>query len=236
MNTQQTTHTKNSEKFRGSIDVPLTSVGHQQALNTGIRLANKGGLDEIKTSDLGRTIDTARSISRFTHAPITYVGKGLHPWHLGPMEGIPVTPELIQQTNDMVKLTPDEAITGRGEGSTEDGESFNDFKERTLKFLQGEIHKIGSNSQRKIGLVTHFRVKKLLDAWLRKGAQSDFTIDPDVMTDNTNDHTPAGVDRLVLDYNAGPQMFGVDLNSNATLGGGLYLIRHGATAFNSEQS
>ena len=224
------------EKFRGSSEIPLTGRGLEQAQDVGIRLAQKGGLDEIKSSSLGRTLQTASAISRFTHAPITYKGDGLHPWHLGGLEGSDVTPEKIEFINDRIHNHPDTPVEGRGPRSSYDGESFNDFKTRTLDFISKEIHGAGMASRRRVGLVTHYRVKKLIDAWMRKGAGSDYDIDEDLMTSNSDDHSPGGVDRLVVDPNAGPQMFNVDLASPAQLGGGLYLIRHGETEWNNSNS
>ena len=223
------------ERFRGSSDVPLSMRGLTHARDVGIKLMQKGGLDEIKTSDLIRASDTAKAISRFTHAPITYSGDGLHPWALGALEGQKVTPERIELQHDLVHNEPDARVEGRGPLSTRDGESFNAFKERTLNFLHEQLSTIAANPQKRIGLVTHFRVKKLMDAWMRKGAQGQ-EIDPDVMTANSSDHSPASVDRVVVDPNAGPQAFSVDLDSPAQLGGGLYLIRHGETDWNSSQS
>ena len=224
------------ERFRGSSEVPLSSRGLDEGMRTGVDLARKGGLHELRSSSMGRALQTAQLISRFTHAPITHVGDELHPWHLGALEGHEVTPERVDFINHLVRQEPERAAAGRGPLSTRDGESFNSFKQRALTFMQSALRESAANPDRRIGLVTHFRVKKLMDAWMRKGAQDDLTIDDDLMTSNSGDHGTGGVTRIVNDPYAGPQAFNVDLDSPSQLGGGIYMIRHGATAFNNEQS
>lgn len=223
------------ERFRGSSDVPLTAAGHQQALERGIQFAQKGGLDEIHTSDLSRAMHTARAISRFTHAPIVDVTDRLHPWHLGSLEGQPVTPELIDLQKELVKDRPDHAVPGRGPLSIADGESFNQFKQRTLGKVQELLQRTATHPELKIGAVTHYRVKKIIDSWLRAGAQPDGTTDAEEM--NRHDKLPtAGVDRLSWNRDTGPEMSAVDMTQNMPLPGGIYLIRHGETAWNNQQS
>lgn len=223
------------ERFRGSSELPLTPEGVEGAKKLALQLAQKGGLDEIQTSDLGRTVHTAKIISNYTHAPITYQGKGLHPWHLGQLEGQEITPERLQQQNDLIKYTPDTPVEGRGPLSTEDGESFNSFKNRTLPMLQSLISKSSSDPTRKIGVVTHYRVKKLLDAWMAKGMDPNGDIDPDEMTRHGSQNKPGSIDRLVMDPYAGPQMYDVDTSSPGNLGGGLYFLRHEKTDWNAQE-
>lgn len=223
------------EKFRGSSEIPLTPEGIRGAMRLGMQLAQKGGLHELQASSMGRTVHTAKILSHYTHAPITYVGDGPHPWHLGGLEGQKVTPELLDYQNRLIKHEPDEQIPGRGPVSVADGESFNQFKQRALGYLQDLMAKSSANPHRAIGVVTHYRVKKLLDAWMRKGTQPDGTVDSEYMT-APSEHQPGGVDRLVVDPNAGPQMYSVDTDSPGRLSGGIYLIRHESTPWNSKQS
>lgn len=224
------------EKFRGSSEIPLTDAGVRGAVGMALKLAQRGGLDEIHASSLGRTVHTARIISHYTHAPLTYVGDGLHPWHLGQLEGQEVSPEHIDLLNHLITHTPDEAVPGRGPLSTADGESFNDFKHRALDYVQGVLNRL-SGSDRRIGLVTHYRVKKLLESWLREGANDDHTINSDFMTLHDAKNQPGGVDRLFMDPYAGPQLSAVDLDRQmGRLLPGAYIIRHESTPWNGTQS
>jgi len=223
----------NGERFRGSSEIPLTDEGVQTAAQTAMKMARKGGLDEIQTSNLGRTIHTAKIFSKYTHAPITYVGDGLHPWHLGSMEGQPVTDESAGMMNRLITDAPDQSLEGRGPQSTADGESFNAFKTRTLGKLQELIGKTSSNPEKKIGVVTHYRVKKLMDSWMRRGMDPSGDIDSTEMTQRDSNNSPGGVDRFTMDPELGPQMHAVDLEGPGQLQGGVYFIRHEKTAWNS---
>ena len=221
------------EKFRGSSEIPLTGEGVDSARNLAIKLSRKGGLDEIHTSSMGRTVHTARILSKYTGAPITYSGDGLHPWHLGGLEGKEITPELLDYQKRLITDTPDEGIPGRGPVSSADGESFNSFKTRTLSHLKKVLTLSSTHPEARIGVVTHYRVKKLLDSWLRKGADPDGDIDTTEMTQHNSTESPGSVDHLVVDPYAGPQMFAVDPDSPGRLGGGVYFVRHEKTPWNS---
>lgn len=225
------------ERFRGSSEIPLTGEGVAAASQLAQKIASRGGLDEIQASSLGRTVHTAKILSHYTHAPITYVGDGLHPWHLGSLEGREITPELLDLQKGMVKDSPDLVVPGRGPLSTADGESFNAFKTRALGKLQDLISKSSTDPNRKIGVVTHYRVKKLLDAWLRKGMNPEGDIDTQDMTTHMGHENPGSIDKLVIDPYAGPQMQAVDLeNDKSNLGGGLYFLRHERTEWNRPET
>lgn len=223
------------ERFRGSSDLPLTGNGIEQARTLAMKLAEKGGLDEIRASSMGRTIHTAKILSQYTHAPITDITDSLHPWHLGYLEGQPVTPEHLALQNHLISDNPDEALPGRGPQSIADGESFNTFKNRTLAYFKSAISRSAADPSRAIALVTHYRDKRLLDAWMRKGMDPEGAIDGPTMTTKDENDTPSSVIRLHVDPSAGPQLSGVDLDGPGKLQGGLYIIRHGETAWNSSE-
>lgn len=225
------------ERFRGSSEIPMTPEGLQNAHILGQQIANKGGLDRILTSTLGRTIQTGRILQRYTHAPIVYSGDGLDPWHLGAMEGQPLSDELVQHQKDLVSFRPDEIsplIRGRGPMSTADGESFNDFKNRALPFLQKLIADHQARPDEKTGVITHYRVRRLLDAWMRKGMNEDGEIDADTMNTHTGNEPPGSMSRFSINpSNKNPQMNLVDLKTPARLPGGIYFVRHEATPWNA---
>lgn len=224
------------EKFRGSSEIPLSDEGVQKGHDMAMKLARKGGFDEILASNLGRTVHTAKILSHYTHSPITYIGDELHPWHLGKMEGQDVTPDKLDLMNHLIKEAPDVPIPGRGDLSTADGESFNDFKNRTLPFLAQQIRKVQIDPYKKVALVTHYRVKRLLDAYMRAGMPEDGSIDADEMIRHDKGNGPGSLDRLTATPDQGVQMHSVDLDNPANLQGGLYFIRHENTAWNGQQS
>ncbi len=58
-------------KICGATDIPLTELGHQQAIETGQHILDlKITYDEILSSPLCRASETARHISEITHVPM----------------------------------------------------------------------------------------------------------------------------------------------------------------------
>lgn len=57
-------------KICGTTDIPLTELGHQQAIETGKKIVEEGiQADEILYSPLSRAAETARHISEITGIP-----------------------------------------------------------------------------------------------------------------------------------------------------------------------
>ena len=57
-------------KICGATDIPLTELGHQQAIETGKKIVEEGiQADEILYSPLSRAAETARHISEITGIP-----------------------------------------------------------------------------------------------------------------------------------------------------------------------
>src|SRR5262249_2797830 len=102
------------ERFRGSSDIPLTAQGLDEANNLGMKLAQRGGVDRIFTSDLIRAHQTAAAIHRYTRAPIVYAGSALHPWHLGGLEGQEITPDKVDFMNSLVTNIQTSSPKARG--------------------------------------------------------------------------------------------------------------------------
>lgn len=222
------------EKYRGSSQLPLTPNGLMKAHTLAMKLAQKGGLDRIMTSDLDRTVKTAHIISHYTHAPVVAMTNKLGPWHLGGLEGQPVNEENSAFLNYLISEEPDLKLPGRGPLSTADGESFDDFRKRTIPFLQKVIGESRARPQEKTGLVTHYRVVKLLSAWMRNGMPDDGSVDSGEMTLHDTKSAPGSMERLYVDPFAGPQMSSVDLDTPAHLQGGIYIIRHEDTPWNKK--
>jgi len=206
------------EKFRGSSDIPLDEKGLQKGYDLAQQLARKGGLDRLLVSDLTRTRQTAAIINKYTRAPIVHSGPELHPWHLGELEGQPVTQDAVDFINHLVTKEPDFKIPGAGPLSIAQGESFNDFKNRALPFIDQALREHISQPQERTGLVTHYRVKKLVDSWVRAGAEADYKIDPGEMLQKGD--APGTITRLHYDPRVGVQLSEVDPKTSAPLPGG----------------
>jgi broad specificity phosphatase PhoE len=222
------------EKFRGSADVPLTDEGLMKAHKLGINLAERGGIDRIMASDLNRTLTTAKVLNHYTRAPIVHVGTELHPWHLGALEGQEVTPERVDFMNDLIRNHPDYQIPGRGELSTGDGESFNQFKNRVLPLYDNVLRQHIANPGERTMLVSHFRNKKLMEAWIRTGAKPSGEVDKEEMTQDGG--SPGSLMRVSYDPRIGYQINDVDEESNQRLLGGVYICRHEKTPWNRPDS
>ena len=222
------------ERFRGSSDVPLTDEGLQKAHELGQNLAARGGIDRIMTSDLGRTRQTAQVISHYTRAPVVHSGSELHPWHLGALEGQEVTPERVDLMNSLIRHYPDFQIPGRGPESTGDGESFNQFRDRGTRFFDQALRDHIANPSERTLLVTHFRNKKLMEAWIRAGAKPSGKVDTEEMTQDGG--SPGSMMRVFHDPRIGYQINDVDEKSNQRLPGGVYICRHEKTAWNRQDN
>ena len=147
----------------------------------------------------------------------------LQPWHLGKFEGQP-TDKVIKHINDYIVHKPDTPIQGRGPESTQDGESFNQFKNPFLLHVirQIEDYKPGE----KILNVAHYRNIRTLESWVKKGAKDDLSIDTKTMT-TKGDSDPSDLFRL------DPNTRRITKVEDASKPG-IYFARHGSTQWNAE--
>ena len=153
------------ERIRAWIDVPLDEKGIEEAKAVGRRL--KGLIDVIIASDLIRTRQTAKEISKETGAPIIAFTKAARPWDVGDFAGKPV-PEVLPLLYKAAKDTPGEKLPG--------GESFDSFRKRWLQEVK-EIEK--AFPDKRIAIVTHHRNERMYDAWKKKGAPENLDFDWD---------------------------------------------------------
>lgn len=58
--------------IRGSVNIPLSSFGREQARMRAIQFRRKGGVDNITSSSLSRAIDTAEAVHRANPAMGNY--------------------------------------------------------------------------------------------------------------------------------------------------------------------
>ncbi len=208
------------ERVRGSSEIPLSKRGIEQARTLGKQTA--GQVDKIHTSSLGRAIHTAAAIKASNPDAETNITKDLHPWRLGGMEGKPIE-EMLPRMQHLVADHPDEhPAPGRGPLSTEDGESFNAFKDRFLGHLTKSMaeHEPGSKEVH----VAHYRNIHATNSWLKKGAPADHSIDIDHFNDK-GDTMPGDL------FYINPRSKQLEKVDNAKRPG-IYLARHGETDWN----
>lgn len=148
---------ESDERYRGWADVPLAQDGVKEVQDS-LPALKKEKLDGLISSDLSRTVDTAKIISKELSVPILQVTSALRPWHVGQLTGQPVNKQTLAVLHEYIKNRPSIPIPG--------GESFDQFKERVLRFVQQVQQKYPHD---KIGLVTHHRDERLIQGWMDQG-------------------------------------------------------------------
>lgn len=151
------------DKIRGWADVPLSDKGQEQAEKLGQKLKNSG-IDVIYHSPFSRATDTAQHISNNTGAPMIPVEQ-LKPWNVGELTG--------QESKDAHPVLKEHA-TQKADQPLPGGESFNTFKQRTFDGLKQILAQ--SNGQMP-AIVTHHRVERLIQAWIKNGQKPDLSLD-----------------------------------------------------------
>ncbi len=218
---------------RGSSDqIPLSPAGINEAKEIGQKLAAKGGLDDLKTSQAVRTKQTAQIVGGEQPNPLPLKDDGnLESWQQGNLEGQPQA-LVKQQIQNLIRNNPSYKIPGRGAMASKDGESFDDFRTSRLSALRGAMQDLAANPTAKIGRVTHSQVIKVAKGWIANKTPDDFSIDPTAMSDEKEQ--PGNVAHLYPNEKGEWELNDLDLDSEDPLGPGIYLIRHGMTPWNKE--
>ncbi len=133
--------------------VPLTRLGHQQALAAADRLADSGAV-LVLSSDLRRALDTARPIADRLGVPLQSHG-ALREQSLGDFEGLP-SDVVFAAVGAEVTLDP----TWRPPG----GESLADVHDRVRPFLRQAFQ---TAPEGPLVIVTHGDTARVLVAVLR---------------------------------------------------------------------
>lgn len=162
------TELNDSHKTRGSLDVPLNKEGIQQAQKAGKSIAKEGGIDVLYTSPIERIHKTAEHAAASLGIKPKDIKreKGLNSLDYGDLEGkdSALTDKVVV---DFIKHHPLEKI-----GNT--GESFQNFKKR---FLDTFLRIVAENKGKRILIVASSSGDRLLRAWLKAGAKTDYSID-----------------------------------------------------------
>ncbi len=147
----------------GWTDTGLEAEGEAEAIKAGEEIPKD--VKGIVTSDLERAVETAKIISKETGIPILEQSSSLRSWNMGKFAG--KDPKKIEPIlDDLAEHHPNE--------STDDGESFNHYKNRFLKGVEAIIKKYKG---KKIAILTHSHGTRILRGWEAKGCPSDLSID-----------------------------------------------------------
>src|SRR5258706_18961 len=171
------------DRIRGWTDVPLTDKGRQEAKVAGEKL-KKHNIEVICCSPLSRAHETAKIIGKILNIkPVTI--DGLKPWNLGELTGTS-TKEALPKIAEYVRKKADKKVP--------EGESFNDFSNRTFEGFKEAIEKADGKT---LCVVTHHRDERLIRAWVKAGCPADHHIDLDFFLQKGD--PPGGVVALKID-------------------------------------
>jgi broad specificity phosphatase PhoE len=151
------------DKERGWSNVPLTLEGRKQALAAGVRLKGRG-IGAIVSSDLNRAIETAQIIGEVLGIKPQYSFR-LRPWDLGNLT-TRIMSEVTPEIRNYAKNHPDKPVP--------DGESFNDFRRRAFDGFAAALRR---NTSRKLLIVAHHRIERLIAGWQANKQPIEHTID-----------------------------------------------------------
>jgi broad specificity phosphatase PhoE len=166
-------HHGGTDRIRGWQDIPLNSVGREDAKRTqGKLLKERATPEAIFSSDLIRALETAQIINRKFQVPLQAT-IAFRPWNLGVYQGqesAKVHPDLKHYVMNPQEFVPD-------------GEPFMAFVKRFLPALQKLLEEV-KNEKCDLFLVSHYRNFKLADAWVKSGQKPDFSYDPKVLLED----------------------------------------------------
>jgi broad specificity phosphatase PhoE len=228
---------------RGSSDIPLTDQGRADLCADGCNLARLGRdgskPTRITTSDLRRTRESGCIIQKClgTCTPLEH-NSNLDPWYQGWIEGQTVTPEVLAEMQRLQVDAPEDTPPGRGPLSTHPGESFNNYKQRFLRTMIPIMERYKESllySPIREVVVNHYRGIKVLEAWTAKGTPSDMSLDLKELL--RHDGAPGDIHRLYILPTGAWKIEMFDANNQVPpLPPGIYIIRHGLTPWNKENS
>src|SRR5258708_3985894 len=167
------------DRIRGWANVPLNSKGLREADQVAAKLKDTR-ISRIYSSSLTRAGQTAIAINKIHAAPLTF-HQQLRPWNVGDYTA-KKTAEVLPKMKALEK-PENERIP------TPNGESFREFKDRYLPFLQSKM-KEAHTTGKHIVLATHYRNLSAAEAWVKKGMPKDHSIDLKTM-DNHNFSKPS---------------------------------------------
>ena len=158
------------DRVQGWLKVPIDAQGRKEAELLG-RYLKREGIDELYTSDIVRSHQTAMVIGRATGLKPN-VSPKFRPWNLGSFAGHS-SEHVIPKLKPFITEKPDEKVDG--------GEPFGVFRDRFIPAFE-RLVKLAEKGER-IALVTHSRNVELIEGWLGgKGYRAE--VDPKAITDD----------------------------------------------------
>lgn len=151
------------DKIRGWVDIPLSKDGQDEAERLGNEM-KKNPPDVLVSSDLKRAEETAEIISKIIKVPLKEVTRAFRPWDVGKLAG-EISKDAVPLLADYIENAPNSPVP--------EGESFNDFK---LRFFSG-LAEVLKKYKGTIGIVTHHRGERLMEAWKSAGFPESGDID-----------------------------------------------------------
>lgn len=218
------------DRIRGSVNLPLTHKGLHEVEEVGRKFQQGGGLQHIMTSDMSRTQATAQALSRHTGGAISTT-PALRDMAYGALEGKP-SKEAIHTINDHIVNHSDTPLPGRSPQSTSVGESFNQYKNRMLPVIQAAIAHHEANPYGRHAIVLNRRSIKTIEGFLDTGTVHDLNTNPEKVTEFKGDSTkPASVFKM---NKVDKDHYKVSEADPSDKGPGIFLVRHGQTAWNGD--
>ena len=212
-------------------NLPLDATGMREAVAVAKRLGERKGIFGVSSSTRTRAVQTAAEILKYSPtANMLDVTSALEPWHLGGFEGEPSS-QAQEKLKAYVK-NPTMVVPGTGAASKVPGESLESFLKRFLPYLKKQV--LSNPHGYGLILCCHYRNIKAAKAWVKGGAKSDFSVDPNEML-ALEKAEPASL--WCVEYENGKwvvepeDLFGEDDPLDD-----VYLLRHGKTAFNDDSS
>jgi broad specificity phosphatase PhoE len=228
---------------RGSSDIPLLPEGRAKLCAAGCALAGlcggsgAGRISKIYTSDLQRTRESGKILKGCLGSCIPCEhNANLDPWYQGWIEGQTVDPRILTEMQRLQVDDPGETPPGRGPLSTHPGESFNNYKQRFLRtmipIMTHYKESLLTPCPDRVVIVNHYRGIKVMEAWCAKGTPPNMTLDNAELL--RHDGAPGDIHRLYIDPSGGWKITAFDAtNQEPPLPPGIYIIRHGQTAWNA---
>lgn len=212
--------------MRGAADVPLNEKGQQQVEELAQHIQARGGLDRVYTSPFARTSATAAAIH-----PTPIAIEKLGDMAYGKYEGHP-SAEAIPAVNDYIKNHPNVVLPGTGAASGKPGESFDAYRTRVLGTVQDIMR--ATKPEEKIGIIMNRRTIKTVEGWLARGAKPDLAVDAELATSHKQGESEPGDIWHMQKQRGKWKINKIDTNELKPFNPGIYLIRHGLTAWNGD--
>jgi broad specificity phosphatase PhoE len=217
--------------IRGMADLSLSPKGMLEAIETAKAISNRGGLMGVSSSTRLRALQTAIELLHANpQASLIEVTPCLEPWHLGGFEGQPS--EEVHKALRKYVDDPQCPVPGVGPMSKCPGESLQAFSLRCLPYLVQQAC-MNPKGYGKVDCC-HYRNIKLFKAWLAGGCdEKHWTVDGDELLKEEN--APPSSLWCIEFKNNKLVLRNEDIDLDEPLDD-YYLLRHGPTAFNKENS